>query len=516
MLMRLSLPALAAIVIGAAGCGRFSATPPELQPTVIVNARLVDGTGAAARRAAVRIVGSRIMAVGDLQPLLGDRIIDAAGLVLAPGFIDTHSHHDRGLHDRREALAVVSQGVTTIIAGQDGGSAHPLAEFLGRLDREPAAINVASFAGHNTLRARVLGADYRRAATAAEIDAMAALLAADLDAGALGLSTGLEYDPGLFAGTDEVVALARVAAAAGGRYATHLRSEDRHLWAAVDEAIRVGRDAGLPVHISHLKLAMRSLWGQADSLLRVLDAARAEGVAVTADVYPYPFWQSTLTVLFPDRNFEDRQEAEFVLRELAPADGLRLGRFDPEPGYVGRTLAEIAGLRGQDAATTLLDLIREAAALTARTGRSAESVIGTSMDEGDVRRLTTWPYANIASDGELAGRHPRGFGTFPRVLGRYVRAEGVLPLEEAIRKMTSLPAASMGLTGRGVIRPGSYADLVLLDPATIIDHATPEEPNLPASGVRTVWVNGQIVYADGRTTGRRPGRVLRRGGALPR
>ena len=479
--------------------------------TLIVNARVLDGTGAAARATSVRIVRDRIVGIGSLRRAPADHVVDAGGLILAPGFIDTHSHHDRGLLQRRDALALVSQGVTTIVVGQDGGSRTPLAEFFAQLQTSPAAVNVASYVGHGTVRSAVMGDDFRRGATVAEVARMREIVETEMRAGALGLSTGLEYDPGIYSSRAEVLELARAVAGFGGRYISHIRSEDRAFWDAIAEIIAIGGDARLPVQISHIKLAMRSLWGQTDSLLRVLDRARAAGVDVTADVYPYTYWQSTLTVLFPERDFANRATAEFVLREVAAPEGLLLSNFAPDTTYVGKTVADIARLRGTDPATTLMALIRETEDAR-RAGRpSSESVIGTSMDDRDVARLIAWPHANICSDGELAGRHPRGFGAFPRVLGRYVREQGVLTLPEAVRKMTSLSAAHVGIANRGRIAPGFYADLVLFDPATVADRATPAAPREPSAGIRTVWVNGQVVYESGSVTGRHPGRVIRRG-----
>jgi N-acyl-D-amino-acid deacylase len=477
---------------------------------LITNAILYDGTGAAPRRASVRIVGDKIAEVGDLRPSPDDRVVDARGHALAPGFIDAHSHHDRGLFERRDTPALLTQGITTIVVGQDGGSPYPLADFFARLGREPASVNVAAYVGHNTLRHRVLGDDFRRTATADEVEAMTRLLRSEMEAGALGLSTGLEYDPGIYSDRPEVIALSKVAASMGGRYISHIRSEDRFFWQAIDEIIAIGRETGMPVQISHAKLAMRSLWGQGDSLIRVLDRARTAGVRITADVYPYTYWQSTLTVLFPARDFENRAEAELVLREVAAPDGLLLGRFDPDTTYVGKTVADIARLRGTDPATTLMALIRESLQAESSGRRGGESVIGTSMDERDVERLIAWPYASISSDGELAGRHPRGAGAFPRVLGRYARERGIVSLQEAIRKMTSLSADNLGLRQRGRIVVGNYADLVLFDPDRIIDRATPAYPQARSEGVRAVWVNGALVYSAGSTTIERPGRPLRR------
>jgi N-acyl-D-amino-acid deacylase len=485
----------------------------RLQPsagTLITGAVLVDGTGSPGRRASVRIDRDRVVAVGDLEPGASEMVVDASGLVLAPGFIDTHSHGDDEIFEHPDALAAVSQGITTLVGGQDGGSAHPLADTFARLERSPAAVNVASYVGHGTVRRLVMGEDFRRPARADELERMRERIGKDLDAGALGLSTGLEYDPGIYSTQEEVIELAKVAAAAGGRYISHIRSEDRYFWEAIEEILAIGQKARLPVQISHLKLAMRGLWGQAERLRARLDEARAAGVEVTADIYPYLYWQSTLTVLFPRRDFDNREEARFVLSEISPPDGLLMGKFEPEPFYVGKTLAEIAALRRQDPPTTLMEMIREAEALRAQGRQDVESVIGTSMSEPDLERLIVWPHANICTDGQLDGRHPRGFGTFPRVLGRYVRARNLMSLEEAIRKMTSLSASHMGFRDRGTVKPGMAADLVLLDPATVLDRSTTHEPHALSVGIEKVWVNGELVYEKGQVTGKRPGRVLRR------
>ena len=498
----LSFTALAALAfVGACG----SAPDRPTGGLLFRNAELIDGTGAAGRVADVRIRGDRIVEIGDLTLEAGETDVDATGLVLAPGFIDTHSHHDRGLTESPDALAAVSQGITTIIAGQDGGSPLPLADFYAELEATPVAINVAAYAGHNSLRSAVMGDDFRREATPEEVEDMRRLLRRELDAGALGLSTGLEYDPGIYSAPEEVVALAREVAIVGGRYISHMRSEDRAFFEALGELIDIGRKTGIPVQISHLKLAMRSLWGRADETLALLEDARAEGVLVTADVYPYEFWQSTMTVLFPDRAFT-REAAAFALDELVPPEGMTIAAFEPEPSYVGMTLAEIAEERGKDPVTVYLELIEEADAIDGR-----ESIIARSMTTQDIATLLSWPFTNVSSDGSLAGRHPRGFGAFTRVLAYHVRERGDFSLETAIHKMTALAAENTGLSGRGMIREGAFADLVLFDAATVADRATPTNPNAPSVGIVGVWVNGEQVYSEEGTTENRPGRVLRRG-----
>lgn len=472
---------------------------------LIRDALLVDGTGTPPRRADVRVVRDKVAAIGELEANPGETVVDAHGLVLAPGFIDTHSHHSWGLEKKREALPVVSQGVTTIVIGQDGGSENPIAEVFGKVEAKPAAVNIASYSGHNSLREKALGKDFKRKATPAEIEKMRRLLAADMKAGALGLSTGLEYDPGIYSDKGEVLALAREVAKYGGRYISHMRSEDRELWAALGELIDIGREAKIPVQVSHAKLAMTDWWGQADRFLAVLDKARAEGIDATLDVYPYPNWQSTLTVLWPKRDFDSRATAEFVLEHLAPADGLLLSNFTPDPTLVGKTVADVAGMRSIDAPAAAMALIREAEA-----AKGEVNVIGTSMDERDIAALIAWPHANICSDGQLEDLHPRGAGAFTRVLRVYVREKKRLTLEQAVRKMSGLAAEHMGLTDRGEIRVGAAADLVLFDPATVADRATTKEPGALSIGIARVWVNGALVYQDGKATGAYPGRALRR------
>jgi N-acyl-D-amino-acid deacylase len=470
--------------------------------TLIRNARVIDGTGAPARSAEVRMSGDRIVAVGQLTPASGERIVDAGGLVLAPGFIDTHSHHDRGLDSSRDALAMVSQGVTTIVVGQDGGGSD-LAGLFARLEQRPASVNVASYAGHGSIRRRVLGDDFKRVATAREIERMEPLLKAEMDAGALGLSTGLEYDPGIYSSREEVVALAKVAADAGGRYISHIRSEDRWFWDAIDEVIAIGRVNRMPVQVSHIKLGMHDLWGQADKLVAVLNRARADGVPITADIYPYTYWQSNLGVLYPKRNYADEKETDFVLAHVSLAEDIIFNTFRAHPEYAGKTLAQVAEMRHAPAARTLM-------ALLAEPGGESAGIVAKGMSDADVERLIQWPFANVCSDGQSTGLHPRGFGSFARVAGPYVREKKLFTLEEAVRKMTTLAAANVGIVNRGRIAPDYFADLVLFDPAVIADRADFGRAQEQAVGVSRVWVNGEVVFQEGKTAGVHSGRPLRR------
>jgi len=360
----------------------------------------------------------------------------------------------------------------------------------------------------------VMGADYKRLSTPAETQAMQALLEADMKAGSLGLSTGLEYDPGIYSDHAEVLALARTAAANGGRYISHMRSEDTAFDAALDELLDIGEKTGIPVQVSHLKLGLVDRWGDAPKVLARLEAARARGINVTADVYPYEYWQSTLTVLFPKRDFTDLDAARYALTHLTTPEGMLLGRYAPDPSLVGQTIAQIAARRQEEPAATYLWLIQTAEAWKAahpEAAETAEAVIGTAMTPEDVASFIAWPYSNICSDGMIGARHPRGAGAMAKVLRLYVREQHRLSLSEAIRKMTSLAADNVGLKGRGLIRPGYKADLVLFDPDLITDHATVEHPNDLATGVSAVMVNGQLVYRHGKPTGVYSGQFLKRG-----
>lgn len=492
---------------------RCDSTGSDEQPpasTLIVNAMIIDGSDSPAYSAALRVEGDEIAEIGELAARSGETVVDATGLVLAPGFIDTHSHHDRGLAENKDALPMLTQGITTTIFGQDGGHAFPIAEFYDAYEQVPAAVNVGSYVGHNTIREIVMGSRSEAPATDDEIEAMANLLAEELDSGALGFSSGLEYVPGKFSEGSEVVRLAQRAATLGARYASHVRSEDRFVFEAIEEIIQIGSLTGMPVHYSHMKLAARQVWGEAPRVLEMLNAARADGVNITGDIYPYEYWQSTITVLLPNRDPSDMDEINFVLESIAPADGIIFTNFMPDPSYVGLSIADIAELRGNSEAQTLSDVISESMAWSeANGGQASESIMGRSMHEDDIEHLLQWEFANICSDGGYSG-HPRGYGAFPRVLARYVRNRNTLALETAIAMMTSRAASAMGLTDRGLLQAGMKADLVLFDPKTIEDHATVAESQQFSTGIQSVWVNGELVLENGQTTGARPGQALKR------
>jgi N-acyl-D-amino-acid deacylase len=487
----------------------FAAAPPNAPTAVIANITIVDGTGAPARKGSVRIADGRILDVGDITPGPTEIVIDGGGKTLAPGFIDTHSHHDEDIAKSADLVAATSQGVTTIIVGQDGTSEFPLSDFYSRLEKSPTSLNIGSFSGHNTLREKAMAAA-RRPATVEEIASMSKLLEADMAAGAFGLSSGLEYESGSFSTPAEVAALAQVSARMGGRYASHIRDEEGGVMSALQEVIEVGKLTRAPVHVSHLKIAARKLWGSSDKVIKLLNDARAAGVDITADVYPYTYWQSTMRVMFPNNVYDDRNALSQTLEQATPPDGLYFARYAPDPSIVGSTLAEVAKERGKSPVDTYLELMKVAIdyQVAHPDEDRFESIIGFSMSENDVTRLLAWEHTNICSDGESLG-HPRGYGTFPRVLGHYVREKKVMTLEQAVHKMTGLAARYLGITDRGIIAAGAHADMVLFDPATIIDRATLQNPSALSAGIDKVWVNGRLVFQERRSTGARAGQVLR-------
>lgn len=492
-----------------------------LAPTILIrNALIVDGSGAPAFAGAVRIDNGRIIEVGALEPRPSDHIVNARGLALAPGFIDTHSHAvdqetigspDHYLPHLPDALTVTSQGVTTLVVGQDGRSYLPLGPGLKRLASIRTAVNVASLVGHGTIRLQVMGDDFKREARGSEVEAMRTLVSQAMTDGAFGLSTGLEYNPGIYSSRDEVRLLAEEAGRHGGIYVSHIRSEDRDFWPAIEEVIEIGRRNRMPVHISHIKLGMRDIWGQTERLLTTLEAARAQGVRISGDVYPYDFWRTTLTALFPQRNYRDREAAQFALDHVAPAAGIRFIHYRNDPTIVGKTLAEVAVERHMSEADALMSLI-----VDVPTPEEYEYETMAGMSQPDVDRIMQWPQANICSDGSLVDSHPRGAGTFTKILRDAVRERHLLSLEAAVKKMTSVAAANLEIPQRGLVRPGYFADLVLFDPHTVTDRATVTDPHALSAGIATVWVNGEVVFADGKSTQARPGTILRHAPTPPR
>jgi N-acyl-D-amino-acid deacylase len=471
---------------------------------VIQNGSVIDGTGAPRRLADVGVSGDRIVAIGQVQRIARAQVIDAKGMAVAPGFIDVHTHDDRALLASPDMPAKVSQGVTTVVVGNCGVSLAPLAPkspppppldligdmaayryptlgaYLDRLDRSPTAVNAACLVGHSTLR---VGAMDRldRPATLAEIATMRATLARALDDGAIGLSTGLAYAPAKAAPTSEVMSLTEPLREAGAIHTTHMRDEGEHGMESLDETFAIGRHAGVPVVISHHKASGRKNFGRSRESLAAIEAAmRSQPVGL--DAYPYV---ASSTVLDPEW--------------VAEADRVLVTWSIPHPDQAGRDLADIAA--------EWRISIEEAARRLQPAG-----AVYFSMDEADVRRILSYAHTMIGSDGlpHDSHPHPRLWGSFPRVLGHYCREVGLFSLEEAVRRMTGLSAQRFGLTNRGRIAIGAYADLVIFDPDRVIDRATFAAPMTPADGIALVMVNGEIVWRDGKSTGSRPGRALRR------
>lgn len=494
-----------------AGLVLISCTQKEKYDLIIRNGLIYDGNGSEPFKGDIGINADTIAFIGDLSSASAKKEIDAKEKAVAPGFIDTHSHHAGNLFKHRDFIAAASQGITTIIIGQDGGSYFPLSKFYRELADTPVAVNIASYSGHNTLRDSILGKDFKRFATQQEIDKMKSLLQQDMEAGALGFSTGLEYDPGIYSNNDEVLQLAKVMGPYGGRYISHIRSEDRYFWKAIDEIITIAKEAKIPVQVSHIKLAMHNIWGKADSLLALFDDARKNGIDITADIYPYAFWNSTIKVLFPGRNFTDEKEAELILKEITLPNDIILGSYEVKPEYAGKSLAEIARLENKTPARMLVELIARIDEWEKKNGRECqENIMATSMDEADIKKLMQWPHTNICSDGSSAGTHPRGYGAFTRVLGNYVNKEKALSMEQAIYKMTGLSAQQIGLKKRGLIKTGYYADIVIFNTKTVSDEATVAEPHKLSEGIEKVWVNGTIVFENKKTTELYPGKIIKR------
>lgn len=468
----------------------------QIVPTVLIkNVKVMDGTGSPAINESVRIQGKKIIAVGKLHPFESEVIIDGKGKILAPGFIDSHSHLAGTLSKYPEAMAALNQGITTIVAGQDGGS-DPVDSIKAALKRFPSAINVATYTGHASIREKVMGADQlNRPATKEELEKIKLLLKDDLQKGSLGLSTGLEYEEGFYSNRYEVIELAKVAAAENGRYISHIRSEDINMSDAIDEIIQIGREAKLPVQISHIKIALKDDWGNGSKLLATLQNARSSGIDITADCYPYNFWNSTLRVLFPKKDFTNLESATYATEHLFDPNGSVLVRFVPDSNYKGKTITAIAAMRNETAPKTLLYLIATATEYEKNhpDAGGVEAIMGKSMLEDDLISFLNWGHTNICSDGANGG-HPRGYGSFTRVLSRYVKDKKIMTWEDAIHKMTALAAEHTGIKNRGIIAAGYYADLVLIDPETVKDNANIQNPKALSDGILQVWVNGEFVY----------------------
>jgi N-acyl-D-amino-acid deacylase len=474
-----------------------------LASTVIINAQVADGTGAPLRKANVRITDERIAAIGDFKPTAADRVIDAKGLVLAPGFIDIHNHSTEGLERDPLATTQIAQGITTVLLGADGDSPWPIGSWLEARRRQPVSLNLAVTVGHATVREQVMHEDFRRVARPTEIAAMAKLVEQGMSEGAIGLSSGLEYDVASYSNTDEMAAVSEAAAKHGGFYMTHIRDEADRAFPALEEVIAIGQRAAIPVEHSHIKLGTVSVWHKAPEYVRMIEAARRNGVDYLADCYPYDAWYSTIKVLVPDKQYESPESVQEALDDVGGAGNVTIADFAPNKRYEQHTIEELARAEQLDPVQMFIRIIREGNA-----ANDDAMVIAKSMTEADIELFYKQPWVMVASDGGIGGAHPRGAGTFPRVLGRFVREKHWLTLPDAIHKMTALPAQRMGLRDRGTLREGTFADLVLFDPQTVIDRATFAEPQALPVGIQTVFVNGEKVWDEGRPTGAKPGRVL--------
>jgi dihydroorotase/N-acyl-D-amino-acid deacylase len=529
---------------------------------IISNGRVVDGTGAPWFRADVGIAGDRITAVGDLRGAPANGRIDASGLVVAPGFIDLLGQSEFNVLVDNRAASKILQGVTTEITGEGQSIApvndriieegrapydhfqiahdwHTLAEYFARFTRTRSAINLGTFVGSGTLRRYVVGTT-DRAASPAELDAMRTLVANAMEEGALGVSSSLQYVPNRFASTDELVELARVAARYGGIYITHQRSEANRIDESLDEVFAIAERAAIPAEIWHLKTAYRKNWGRMPAILAKIEAARARGLQVSANVYPYNRASNGLDASLPVWAREGGTDA-MIARLRNPADRARIKKEmdDPDTEYEnqwygsggatgvmlaavlnpelrkfeGMTLAEIGRAMGKDPRDALMDIVI--------ADRGESDCILAMIDDNDVRTAVKHPLISFGSDSQARAEdgplsestsHPRGWGTFPRILARYVRDEHLLTLEEAIRKMTSQAAIRVGIVDRGLLRPGMFADVVIFDPAKVKDEATFEAPNRYSTGIRDLFVNGRAVVRAGRITDERPGRPIRGAG----
>jgi len=540
------------LLIVCVGC-----TPRPQYDLVIRHGTVYDGTGSAGVVEDLAIQGDRIAARGDLSSARGRQDVDVAGLAVAPGFIDMLNHSETSLIEDGRSQGMIRQGVTLAVFGES--SMGPLSErmkqdlkerqsdikfdytwttlgqYLDHLVQRGVSTNVASFVSAATVRAHEIGYD-NRPPTAEELDRMRGHVRTAMDEGAMGLTTALIYIPGVFASTGELVELAKVASQSGGMYVSHMRSEGNRLLEAIDETLTIAREANIRAEIYHLKASGESNWPKMAAAIEKIEAARKQGLDVTADMYTYTAGSTGLDAAMPPwvqeggykawaqrlrdpkvraRVRKDMTTPQDVWENLmlaAGGDGTLLVGFKSEAlrQYAGKTLGEVARLRGTSLQDTAMDLVVE--------DGSRVQVVYFLMSEENVRRQIALPWvsfgsdaASMASEGVFikTSTHPRAYGNFARLLGKYVRDEHVVPLEEAIRKLTSLPAATLRVKERGRLAPGSFADVVAFDPRTIADRATYEKPHQYATGVRHVWVNGVQVLKDGDHTGQKPGRVVR-------
>jgi len=478
---------------------------------IIRNGKLIDGTGNQWQYKDVAIKGNQIIAIGNLKNWKATREIDAKGLIVAPGFIDVHGHLEGGEFRNPLASNFLYDGVTTVVTGNCGGSAENLNTYFNTLDSIGMSINIASLIGHNTIRKQVMGSANRHA-TEAEMQAMEKIAAEAMQDGAVGMSSGLIYIPGTYAPTEEIVRLAKVIASKGGVYASHIRNEENQVVDAVNEAIQIGRAASIPVEISHFKISGQNNWGRSKETIPLVINARKEGIDVTIDQYPYTASSTQLSVLLPDWVLADGQDSIFArlknptIRKKVANEiigilkerGIKhftyavVANYRADSSYNGKDIEAINLLRGNknialDEAETIIQMMEQGGA----------QMIYHGMTESDVKAIMQYPFNMFASDAGIAMKgygkpHPRAYGTNSRVLGRYVRTMGVLSLEEAIRRMTSLPASKFNIEKRGILQEGYYADIVVFDADEVSDMATFEDSHQYAKGFKYIWVNGEL------------------------
>ena len=502
---------------------------PVSYDVVITNGRIVDGSGNPWYRADIGIRDGHISFIGRIDPSSAAHVFDAKGQIVAPGFIDVHTHVE-SIYSLPAAENFVRMGVTSLVTGNCGSSVTDVGQFLGQIKNKPLAVNLATLIAHGSVRRKVMGLD-DRAPTPDELKQMEAIVEQAMKDGAVGLSTGLIYTPGTFAKTDEIVDLARIVARHGGLYATHMRNEGEKVADAIKESIQIGEQAGLPVEISHFKISSRKLWGQSPMTIGLVRDARARGLSVTVDQYAYTASSTSLDSRLPSwlraggleeskKRLAEPAQRERVVKEMK--EGLKrsgfkdysyamVASYEPDRSFNGKSIAEIAKqVRGKD---DINDQIEQIITMFETGGAG---MVYHGMSEDDVQNIMREPFTMIASDSGVrqvdeSVPHPRGYGNNVRVLGRYVRELKLISLEDAIRKMTSLPAQTFGFQDRGLLRPGFAADLVIFDEKTVGDRATYDNPHQFPTGIGSVFVNGEIVFSEGAMTIARPGVALRRG-----
>lgn len=519
------LVALGVLVAGLAPCPVCRADEPVTAQIVLRNGIVIDGAGSPRTTGDVAIQGDRIVAVGRFEVQGAPFIIDCTGLIVAPGFIDLHNHSDEQIleAETRSNLNSLSQGCTTVVTGNCGAGPIDAAAYYAKIDAHGAGTNVAHLLPQGSLRQEVVGLA-NRPAKPEEIEAMRKLARKAMEDGVWGMSTGLIYVPGTYADTDELVAIAEVVAEHGGIYASHIRDEGTQLLAAVAELLEIGRRAGLPAHLSHFKASGQEAWGLVRQAAGMIEQARAQGQPVTADQYPYiASSTSLLATVIPTaaradsreeflKRLEDAEQGADIRAHIADVlkrkdDGtaIRIARYEHRPDWIGRNLKDIAAAEGLTPVELCVQI--------ARTGNA--QIVNFCMSEDDVRFVMQIPWVATASDGRAsipgADRpHPRYYGTFARKIGFYSLRENVLPLEQAIRSCSGLPAEILRLPGRGLLKPDHFADVAVIDPAAYVDTATFDDPHQYAVGVRHVLVNGTLAIHDGYPTGALAGRALRR------